>query len=249
MNRFKLRTIIQIFTLLGWLILLFLLIRGILYPAHQYCPYAVVCFGSLYPLGYHLYLIAVIAGLAIALSAIFIGRRFCGYICFFGTIQEVLFLLRSKLYPKKIGRNFSDNLLKKIKYIILLATIILTLTYLSHLYMHFCPVLALAEIKYIGLPGLISLMTILLFGFIIERFWCRYLCPYAALMNIVQVLGSFIGIKRTVLKQKKCINCGICSNVCPMNIDLEKVGKITDPNCIHCLRCVKHCPDTGKIDY
>jgi polyferredoxin len=187
--------------------------------------------------------------LAITLSAIFIGRRFCGYICFLGTIQAALFNLRIRLYPKKNLRKKNDDLLKKIKYVVLLTTLILTITYLSHLYMKFCPVLALAEIKYIGLSGLISLLTILLFGFIIERFWCRYLCPYAALMNVVQVLGSFIGIKRSVLKRKKCSNCGICSNVCPMKIDLEKVDKITDPNCIHCLRCVKHCPDTGKIDY
>lgn len=249
MNRFKLRFIIQTITLLGWLVLLFFLIKGVLYPAHQYCPYAVVCFGSLYPMGYHLYLIAVIAGLAIALSAILIGRRFCGYICFFGTIQEVLFNIRLRLYQKRVLQNKNDNPMKVFKYLMLLTTIILTITYLSHLYMKFCPVLALAELKYIGISGVISLGVLFFAGFIVERFWCRYLCPYAALMNFFQLLGSLIGIKRTSIERRECINCGICSNICPMNIDLKSVGKITDPNCIHCLRCIQQCPDDNKIDY
>jgi polyferredoxin len=193
--------------------------------------------------GYFAYIQMVIIGLLIAVSTIFIGRRFCGYICFLGTLQEYLF----KLNPKKMKTQLPLNIHRKlsvIKYIILIITFVMALFLIQYLYMPFCPVVAISFPNSISFFGIITLIIIFVGGFFIERFWCRYLCPYAALMNLFQFIGKISGIKKHVIKRnwEVCNDCGICTKNCPMNIDISQYENITDPNCIHCLKCIKFCP-------
>lgn len=184
-----------------------------------------------------------IIGLLIAISTIFFGRKFCGYICFLGTLQEYLFKLnpqkRKTQLPLRIHRT-----LGVVKYIILIITFIMALFLIQYLYMPFCPVVAISFPESISVSGIISLIIIFIGGFFIERFWCRYLCPYAALMNIFQFIGKISGTKKHVIKKNReiCIDCSICTKNCPMNIDISKYEGITDPNCIHCLKCIQSCP-------
>ncbi|MBC8415005.1 MAG: 4Fe-4S binding protein [Candidatus Cloacimonetes bacterium] len=243
MNKFTIRKLIQNIFLGLWVIFILILIPYKFHTCHQFCPYATICFGTMTLNGYFAYIQIVVIGLLIAVSTIFIGRKFCGYICFLGTMQEYLF----KLNPQKRKTQLPltiHRILGVVKYVILIITFIMALFLIQYLYMSFCPVVAISFPNSISFFGIITLIIIFVGGFFIERSWCRYLCPYAALMNIFQFIGKITGIKKHVIKRnwEVCIDCGICTKNCPMNIDISKYEDITDHNCIHCLKCIKFCP-------
>lgn len=244
MNKEKIRSLVQIIFFGLWMILLVLLISGKINTCHQFCPYSAVCFGTMSLNGFIAYLPAVIIGLLIAVSTILIGRKFCGYICFLGTIQEWIYKLRKtkKKYIQFIPYKW-HRILIKLKYLVLLLTIIAAYFGFQYLYMQFCPIVNLAHPQLIGIAGVTILLLIFVGGFFIERIWCRYLCPYAALMNIFEFLGKILKIKRSKVFRnvKTSINCFNCANYCPMHIDIGYNEEISDLNCIHCLRYVRKC--------
>ena len=252
MNKFRVRRIIQLISLGISVSLFVLLIEGTLPVAHEFCPYASVCFG-VWKIGAKfapfIFPASIIIGTAIALSSLFLGRWFCGYVCPLGTIQELIFSTRKS--KKKFVQLIPYNIHKRlnvIKYIVFLFTAVTAFLAAQYLYMKFCPVLAIAHIQNITLAGIIVLGIVILVGFFFERFWCRYLCPYAALMNVIQKIADMSGIKRYKIFRNihTSINCFNCLNYCPMNIDIGYNEKISDINCIKCLSCVRQCSKTDK---
>ncbi len=109
-DKLRVRRVIQLVSLGISVSLFVLLIKGTLTVAHEYCPYASVCFG-VWKLGAKftpfLFPAAVIVGAAIAFSSLFFGRWFCGYVCPIGTIQELIYSTKKtrknliNLYPIK----------------------------------------------------------------------------------------------------------------------------------------------------
>jgi polyferredoxin len=80
------------------------------------------------------------------------------------------------------------------------------------------------------------------------RFWCRFLCPLAALMHVYARFSRF-GI---VAEKKKCISCNVCTSVCHMGIDVMSFANkglpMRDPECVRCSACVQSCP-TGVLQF
>jgi polyferredoxin len=74
------------------------------------------------------------------------------------------------------------------------------------------------------------------------RLWCRFFCPMAALLGLVQKLGRY----RIMVKQNMCISCGMCSKYCEMGIDVRsyaQAGKsFTRASCVGCGLCAEVCP-------
>ena len=242
------RQIIQNGFLGLWLIALISMWTDKIHTSHQFCPFASVCFGTLIPKGYAAYVPAIIIGSIIALTSFFWGRKFCGYICFFGTLQEKIYKIFKRKKHLKINTKL-DFVLKSVKYIILFGIIFLVCNFLAYKYMDFCPVIAISFPLQITIWGALSLVLIFLLGIFIERFWCRYICPYAALMNIFIYLGKLLHIKRKVIRvnTNNCISCNLCNKACPMNINIVMQTKVTDPNCIYCENCIDKCPKDGII--
>ena len=249
----ELRRIIQ-YSFLGiTMIVVVLLINSIFNSAHSFCPYSVVCFGvmSLNPgFALLLYPISVILGLLISVTSIFWGRRFCGYVCPFGTVQEMISNLnpRSKKNKQLHLPVWLHKLLNSFKYVIMLITILAAFRSLQYVYMKYCPVLAVSHPQNITIYSAAILFIIFIVGYFINRFWCRYLCPYAALMNVFQYLGKLLHIpsKRIQVCEEHCINCKLCTKNCPMQIDVYERKRVDDANCIFCLKCQQCCPiDSG----
>ncbi len=252
MNKIRVRRIVQLVSLGISVSLFVLLIQGTLPVAHEYCPYASVCFG-VWKIGAKfapfIFPVAIIIGAAIALSSLFLGRWFCGYVCPIGTIQELVFSTRkSRKKFKQLIPYKAHKRLNIIKYIVFLFTAITAFLAAQYLYMKFCPVLAIAHIQNITIAGIFVLGIVILAGFFVERFWCRYICPYAALMNVIQKIADLFGIKRYKIFRNihTSINCFNCLNYCPMNIDIGYNEKISDINCIKCLSCVRQCSKNDK---
>jgi thioredoxin reductase/ferredoxin len=80
------------------------------------------------------------------------------------------------------------------------------------------------------------------------RFWCRFMCPLAALMHIYSRFSRFA----IVSDKKKCISCNVCTSVCHQGIDImsfaNKGAPMIDPECVRCSACVQSCP-TGVLRF
>jgi len=74
------------------------------------------------------------------------------------------------------------------------------------------------------------------------RVWCRYFCPMAAVLGLVQKVGRF----RVTVKDNMCISCGLCSTYCEMGIDVRAYAQantsFTRASCVGCGLCAEVCP-------
>lgn len=74
------------------------------------------------------------------------------------------------------------------------------------------------------------------------RIWCRFFCPMAALLGIVQKAGRF----HIRVKDDMCISCGLCSKYCEMGIDVRSYAQsnqsFTRASCVGCGMCAEVCP-------
>ena len=88
--------------------------------------------------------------------------------------------------------------------------------------------------------GGLLLFIIIISSLFIERIFCRYLCPLGGVFNIISKPRLY-----KIKKNSKCVNCNLCNNNCPMEIDVSKetseFGKIKSGECIDCFKCVDTC--------
>lgn len=74
------------------------------------------------------------------------------------------------------------------------------------------------------------------------RVWCRYFCPMAAVLGLVQKKGKY----RITVKDNMCISCGLCSKYCEMGIDVRAYAQrnedFTRASCVGCGLCEEVCP-------
>jgi polyferredoxin len=69
-----------------------------------------------------------------------------------------------------------------------------------------------------GVGGILSgVLGVGLYPLMGTRVWCRFACPMAALLGLIQKLGRF----RITVKKDMCISCGNCSTYCEMGIDVR----------------------------
>ncbi len=249
------RLVLQILSFCLGLTGLIFVWKGLALAVHALCPYATVCFGlnKSVVLAYigSLFWITVLVGFLILVYSMFYGRKFCGYICPLGTWQEAIFALRSRAYRRSHRiPYFYERSLGKLKYAVLAITAVLSLVGLGYLFIRFCPIYALSMLPRLAIPGLILLVVISIGGFFAERVWCRWLCPYAALLNIFQALGKLFGIKRSKIRRnlERCVDCGVCMLYCPMNINIAAEEYVQNCECIHCLVCASKCPKKGSLN-
>ena len=86
----------------------------------------------------------------------------------------------------------------------------------------------------IGETGAIVIGLLVLLSMLIQNFWCRYLCPYGALLGITS-LPSPVKIRCDV---KACIDCGKCARACPFSLAVDQLAQIRSVECTACMACV-----------
>ncbi|PYQ15444.1 MAG: 4Fe-4S ferredoxin [Acidobacteria bacterium] len=74
------------------------------------------------------------------------------------------------------------------------------------------------------------------------RVWCRFACPMAAVLGLLQKFGRF----RITVKKDMCIACGNCSTYCEMGIDVRAYAMANEDvkraACVGCGMCAHVCP-------
>ena len=87
--------------------------------------------------------------------------------------------------------------------------------------------------------GVLVVLSVLL-----KNFWCRYLCPYGAMMGLFSWFSP-VRIKRDT---EFCVDCGKCSSVCPARLPVNRVTNVNSPECLGCYQCVADCPVEGALE-
>jgi polyferredoxin len=81
---------------------------------------------------------------------------------------------------------------------------------------------------------------ILAFAFQDNRAFCKYICPITVFLKPM----SYFSLIRLKCDKEKCISCGKCKRVCPMNVDVTDNSRKREngTECILCMECVRNCP-------
>lgn len=179
---------------------------------------------------------------SILLGAIIImGPVFCGWICPFGTLQDIVGNLGSKLGIKKY---VMPAKLKKVlafsRYILLLITILITAGFIFNI-LSFDPRANLTVLlggRAVTATGWIIIVIFLGSSMFFERPFCNYLCIEGAKFGLLSTVRPF-----TIIRNKEtCVGCNRCNRACPMNIDVASYGQVRSLQCINCMECVAACP-------
>ena len=81
---------------------------------------------------------------------------------------------------------------------------------------------------------------ILAFAFRDNRAFCKYICPITVFLKSM----SYFSLFRVKCDKERCVSCGKCKRVCPMNVDVTDNSRKREngTECIMCMECVKACP-------
>ncbi len=176
------------------------------------------------------------------------GRFFCGFICSFGAMQDLLNSI-GKLIPFKIKvPEKADKWLKLLKYAVL-AFVAVGVWGFSvtgdtvwspwTVFGIYSSLSGWSSLKYFLTLGGALLLLIIIGSLFIERFFCRYLCPLGALFSLVARFRIY-SLNR---KPEKCGNCKLCTSKCSMGIPLYKYDEVRSGECINCMKCTSVCPN------
>ena len=157
--------------------------------------------------------------LAFLASSLLLKKAFCSWLCPIGTLSELLWKTGEKLF----GRNFQlpkwlDIPLRGLKYVLLsfFAFVIGSMSAAALADFLHSPYGMVADVKMLnffrdmGQTGIIVFVVLLSLSLFIRNFWCRYLCPYGALMGLASLLSP-AKIRRDAAA---CIDCGKCARAC-----------------------------------
>ena len=218
----------------------------------------------------------VMMGIALVAAVVLFSKLFCAYICPVGTVQDLLSKARKALKIKGIkieSGSVLDKVLRIVKYALVFWIFYMTVNASELFCKNLDPYYAIAT----GFKGeitlwmsIVSISIVVLGSFLVDMFWCRYLCPLGAISNslkfwlwigvlfgvyyVADVLGA--DIPWAVLLGGFCI-LGYLLEILHSKPKMQLLYVMKDQNaCNNCGLCEKKCPyhinikdcRNGKID-
>lgn len=184
--------------------------------------------------------------LIIMVSTVLAGPLFCGWVCPFGTLQDLVSKLTHKIKKRQMPKGL-QKVLAVSRYLLLGATTLLTLDFVFALMQYDAHInfLSVLSGKALTVGAYAVLGAYLLIAVFFERPFCSYMCPQGAQYGLMSSLRPF----RIVRNADACVNCGKCNRVCPMHIDITGSENVTSLQCINCMNCVAACPKKGALKF
>lgn len=186
------------------------------------------------------------------LLAVLFGPVFCGWVCPLGSIQEWVGKWGRKLFKRRYNHFLParlDAVLRYARYLVLAWVLYLTAATGKLIFAEYDPYFTLFNFwsGEVAIGGAVLLGATLIGALFVERPWCKYACPYGALLGLSNLLRVF-RIRRTA---SSCKECGSCDIACPMNIPVSQRTIVRDVQCISCLECTTegHCPLAGTVEF
>jgi len=190
--------------------------------------------------------------LAFVLISFVARKAFCSWLCPVGTLSEWLWEGGRAIF----GKNFQaprwlDVPLRGLKYLLLgffgYAVASMTVPdltgFVSSPYGLVADVKMLNFFRHVGTAEAIVLGALLVGSVFVKNLWCRYLCPYGALVGIV----ARVSPTRIRREAYACIDCAKCATACPSLLPVDRLVTVTSAECTGCLDCVAVCPAEGAL--
>ena len=215
------------------------------------CPIGVLVYFS----GYRIFPFLALG--TVLFIGIILGRLFCGWICPFGFLQDLLY----KIPSKKISLPAWTS---QIKYVVLILMVFMIPFILGeHTSLSFCRICPAATIQ-VSIPALVMgtggafnitkiarfgiLILVIFFAILSSRSFCKVLCPIGALLAPLNYL-SFWKVK---VPKEACLSCEACDRACPTDVkpSLRAVTGIPvnrTLDCVVCHDCKTSCPAERRI--
>ena len=157
------------------------------------------------------------------------GRGWCGYACWTAMVLDFLPYKTPQQPRKKIGW---------IRYVAFaLSFVFVAALFLAH-------VGSIERIMFwafiVGSIAYYAIGIALAYTLRDNRAFCKYICPITVFLKPM----SYFSLLRITCDHDKCIECGKCRQVCPMDVDMldDSRKRENGTECILCLECVKSCP-------
>lgn len=207
-------------------------------------------------------MVQIVMGIVLAAAVVLFSKLFCGYLCPLGTVQDLLMKLRNTIGWRGIvvkNGTVADKVLRVIKYVLLFWIFYSTATASELFCKNFDPYYAVAT----GFKGeitlwmsLISVAVVILCGFMVNMFWCKYLCPLGAISNSLKfwvwivvlaaayyLLGTIgVNVPWWALLAAFCVVGYLLEILCGKpRLQVLHIMK-NDSKCTHCGLCTKACP-------
>lgn len=159
---------------------------------------------GLFDPGYALPL-AVMAFFALPLVfTLFFGRTFCSGVCPHGALQDLLLIKPLKVPP------WLEQGLSVVPFIFLGAGVWLAASGAIFLFCHYDPIVPIFRLN--GRSLMVTAgVSILLLATVVGRPYCRFLCPYGALLKMAAVVSR----RRVRVTPDRCTQCRLCEHACP----------------------------------
>jgi len=185
--------------------------------------------------GFWYYLLSGVAGAGVlhyAIAKIFgpllFGRGWCGYACWTAMILDLLPYKQPQGPRRKLGF---------IRYIVFAGSLVLVL-----LLMHFGKATAHTMFMLFLVGNLLYYAVGITLAVVFKdnRAFCKYICPVTVFLKPM----SYFSLLRIRCDESKCIRCGKCLTVCPMDVEVNNDSRKRQnaTECILCNRCKKECP-------
>jgi NAD-dependent dihydropyrimidine dehydrogenase PreA subunit len=192
------------------------------------------------------------AGLAILLLVVGISvlakKAFCSWVCPVGTLSEMLASLSQRVFRRKLRLpRFLDVPLRSLKYLLLaffLYAVFFQMGPAAVADFLDSPYNRVADVKMLyffeRLSPLASkvLVGLAALSVVVPYFWCRYLCPYGALLGALSLLSPL----KVTRHAPSCIDCNLCTKACPSHLPVARIARVRSDECFGCLSCVAACP-------
>lgn len=177
-----------------------------------------------------------------------VRRAFCGYMCPIGTLSEWLQTpARWLRVPVVRIPEPMDRVLALAKYGVLGLILFFTWRASELVFRGYDPCYALISRhgEDITLWAYVVAGVIVLGSLMIVMPFCRWFCPFAAVLDPL----SRLGLARIKRDRQVCTGCGVCAKVCPMAIPVDRLEQVTVARCLSCFNCLDACPrqEAGAI--
>ena len=208
----------------------------------------------------------------VGITAIAARASFCGWLCPVGSVLEWvhrlarraaglvgrtpglgsvgLALRRWSGHRTIAGRRLAGSrvarwepLLRMLRYAVLALVVVMTVRESTLWFASYDPFKALFHFTFETTTAYVVLVLLLVSSALVERFWCRYLCPLGAIVSIVARISP-AGIARN---ESACTSCGRCDHSCGLALSIASEERVTSGQCTLCGDCLTACPQPDAL--